>query len=544
MYSPYPGRVALPRYMPQRWMGRRYNDSIERIRIEPSPATSDSEVPESASLRAAAEERIDLEKGGLREQTAKGTIVNAAFQVGLTALGLVKGLAVAAFLTTSELGLWGLVFTTLVTIAWLKQVGVGDKYIQQAEVDQEAAFQKAFTIEMIYGGITFLLVAVALPVFALVYGRTDILMPGLVLSLIFFATALQAPLWIFYRRMDFVRQRALQAVDPVVTFVITVGLAAAGTGYWGLVFGTVAGSFAGAAASIKASPFRLRRRFDRATFKEYLSFSWPLFVVGGSSLLMVQSSMIAGEAAVGLAGIGAISLAGIIANFTDRVDEIVTQTLYPAICAVRDRRDLLLESFVTSNRLVLMWGVPFGMAILLFAPDLVRYVLGTKWEFATGLLQVFGVAAAVKQIGFNWTAFMRATDNTRPMAVVGVLSTVVWLLAGVPLILTQGLLGFALATAVLTGVQLVARTYYLGRLFPGFSMLHHAVRAWAPTLPPVALVLALRLVEPDARTLAVAVSELVVFLAATAATLFVAERPLLREVAGYVRGEPRPVPAA
>ena len=36
---------------------------------------------------------------------------------------------------------------SLGTLVWLKQVGIGDKYIQQDEGDQERAFQKAFTLE-------------------------------------------------------------------------------------------------------------------------------------------------------------------------------------------------------------------------------------------------------------------------------------------------------------------------------------------------------------------------------------------------------------
>ena len=38
----------------------------------------------------------------------------------------------------------------------------------------------------------------------------------------------------------------------------------------------------------------------------------------------------------------------------------MTNTLYPAICAVRDRKDVLFEAFVKSNRLALMWALPFG----------------------------------------------------------------------------------------------------------------------------------------------------------------------------------------
>ena len=70
----------------------------------------------------------------------------------------------------------------------------------------------------------------------------------------------------------------------------------------------------------------------------------------------MQAVVFAGETELGLAGAGMIGLAGSIRAYGDRVDAIVTQTLYPAICAVKDRTDLLFEAFVKSNRLGLMWG--------------------------------------------------------------------------------------------------------------------------------------------------------------------------------------------
>jgi hypothetical protein len=59
------------------------------------------------------------------------------------ALALVKGFVVAAFLSRSEYGIWGIL--VLVSLLWLKQVRIGDKYVQQREGDQALAFQKAFT---------------------------------------------------------------------------------------------------------------------------------------------------------------------------------------------------------------------------------------------------------------------------------------------------------------------------------------------------------------------------------------------------------------
>jgi len=102
-----------------------------------------------------------------------------------------------------------------------------------------------------------------------------------------------------------------------------------------------------------------------------VSFSGPLVVAGLSAIVLMQASILVGELATGLAGVGAIALAASISQLTDRLDAIITQTLYPAVCAVADRTELLFETFVKSNRLALMWAMPFGLGLALFAPDLV-----------------------------------------------------------------------------------------------------------------------------------------------------------------------------
>ena len=59
--------------------------------------------------------------------------------------------------------------------------------------------------------------------------------------------------------MRFVRQRMLEAIDPLVAATVTIGLAIAGLGYWALVIGPVVGSLCGgdrssAHLSVPASP--------------------------------------------------------------------------------------------------------------------------------------------------------------------------------------------------------------------------------------------------------------------------------------------------
>src|SRR3954454_4597348 len=325
---------------------------------------------------------IDVRGGTLRTHAARGTIINTAFTAGLATLTLFRGLIVAIFLDPSDYGIWGILVIGLGTLSWLKQVGLSEKYIQQDEPDQEVAFQKAFTLELIANILLGVVLLVGLPIAVAVYGHDEIIAPGLVCITILPATVLQTPLWVFYRRMEFVRQRTLQAIDPVVSFVVAVPLAAAGAGYWALVVSLVAGTWMTALVVWRSSPYRMRWRWEIRTAREYFRFSGPLFTSGVGLLVMAQGTVIAASRSLGLAAVGALTIANGFSNYTHRVDDIITSTLYPAICAVKDRAAVLTEAFVKSNRLTLMWGMPFGVGLALFTPDLVHYVIGDHWAFA------------------------------------------------------------------------------------------------------------------------------------------------------------------
>src|SRR4051794_830612 len=309
---------------------------------------------------------IDPPRTGLRRLAARGTLVNGAFDVGLTSLGLVKGFVVAAFLTRSDYGIYGILAAALGTLLWLKQAGIGDRYVQQRDDDQEHAFQVAFTLELALSAAFTVVVLVAVPLITLLYGEEQLLAPGLVLSVAVMGVALQTPVWPYYRSMDFVRQRVLQSVDPLVSFVVTVVLAALGAGYWALVVGIVAGSLSGGLVAVLASPFPLRLRWERGAVRSYARFSWPLMVAGLAGVVIAQSATLVSEIKLGLAGVGSVALASSIIAYTGRVDQVVTNTLYPAICAVRDRREALVEAFLKSNRLALSFGLPFGIGLALF----------------------------------------------------------------------------------------------------------------------------------------------------------------------------------
>jgi polysaccharide transporter, PST family len=490
--------------------------------------------------------RFDLKGRTLREHAARGTLINGAFTVGLNTLGLMRGFIVAAFLTASDYGVWGIILIGFGTLTWLKQVGISDRYIQQDDADQELAFQRAFTMETILNGVLWIVILAAIPLIVAIYGHSEVVAPTIAVSFLFPLMVLQAPFWVFYRRMEFGRQRTLQAAEPIVAFVVTVIMAATGTGYWAFVGGGLAGSAVGALIAVKASPYRLAWRYDRGTLRTYAQFSTPLLIATASGIVTAQAAIITASNTIGLAGVGAITLAASISQYTHRIDHILTQTMYPAICAVADRTELLFESFVKSNRLTLMWGVPFGVGIALFAADLVHYGIGNKWEDAIGVIQATALVAALNHVGFNWDAYFRARAQTRPIAINSMIGMVMFFVAPIPLLIADGLRGYAIGLFAVGVVGLLVRGYFLARMFHGFRILWHAARAAGPTVPAVAAVLGARLVERGPRTELEAFAELGAYALVTAIATWLLNGDLLREALGYLRRgrSAAPAPAA
>lgn len=496
-------------------------------------------MTETSVEEAVRRRRAEIGGGGLRARVAGGTIVNTIYLLSINALTMVQGLLLAGLLGAKEYGLWGLLAISFGTLFALAAVGLDDKFIQQDHPDQQAAFEIAFTLQSMLCGAFTVIALVAVPLFALLYDEPRILAPGLLLAAAMPLIALQTPTWVFYRRMDFARQRLLESCNPIVTFVVTVALAVAGAGFWALVVGTLSGSVVASAVAVRYSPYPLRFRYERGALREYASFSWPLMAGSASGVVMFQVPITIAARSLGSASVGAITLASQITQYTKRVDDIVTHALYPAICAVKDQHHLLFESFSKSNRLALLWGFPTGVAAALFAPQAVPLVLGDRWELAVPIVQILGLSAAFDQIGFNWTAFARARGETRVLFVSSVAGLVAVLSVGVPLLLTYGLPGFAYGLAAGTAAGLVVRLVYLNRLFPAASMARHIAGGIAPTIPAAAAILAWRLAFGTGDGAAPLIAQIAGFAVIAAAASWLIQGALLREAVGYLRQRAR-----
>jgi O-antigen/teichoic acid export membrane protein len=480
--------------------------------------------------------RRALEPPGLRARTARGGLVNAVFLSGAELLVLLQGLLATVLLGPDLIGLYGVVTTTAMTIVALRRVGIDEAFVQVDAADEEAEFQRALTVELALGLLGALAVAALAPVLAAAYDDDRLLALTFAVTYLPVAFALQAPQWVFFKRMEYVRLRALQAIVPLGTVAVAVPLLLAGVGVWALIIGPFCGNLAAILAAWHASPYRLRLRPERDAARRYLRFSWPVFVTAAVALVVAQGQIAVFGLDDGLVAAGWITLAATLTRYADRADQILATTIYPAIVRVRERGEVLEELFAKANRLTLMWAFPFGAGLALFGADLIVFVLGDDWRGAIVLLGGLAVAVALQQVGYSWFAFYRARGESWPQAVESAVFGGAFAALAIPGALLGGSWGFVAGRLGCTACLLAVRGAYVRRLLPGVSLWAIAARAALPVALASAPVLALRLaLWGGERTLAQALVELALWLAGLALATRRLEGGLLAELRGYLR---------
>ena len=493
------------------------------------------------TLRLMQEQRFSFPRSELRSRAARGALVNGGFLLAVEALGLIQAVVVARLLDADQVGTYGIVSVTVLTLLSLKQVGIDEAFVQQDSGDQKSEFQLAFSLDLLLSAGFALLVIALAPVIGLIYEDSSLTPLMMALSLLPLLFALQAPAWIFLRRMDFVKQRLLQAVVPGVTLIATISLILAGLGAWALVLGALLGNAAAALVAVYVSPYRLVWQWNRPTASRYLRFSFPIFLAAICGLIIRQGQTLAFETKLGLAGAGYLTLAVTLTRYADRADQMITQTIYPAICAITDQPKRMAELFEKSNRLTAMWALPFGAGLALFGEALVRNVLGTKWLPAVPLIQIIGVSTAIYQLGFNWMAFHRAVGRTRPQTVYAIVGLATFLAVPLPLLFARGATAFAWGLFAVNLVAGAMRWGYIKQLIPGVQVANFIARAVIPPALSAGLLILARRQLNLSTGLGTMISELVIFVAVYALFTYLLEKALIQEALGYLRRSRRPV---
>lgn len=402
----------------------------------------------------------------------RGFFINVAFTIFVQGLLLVQGLLVPRLLGPEDVGLFALAMAAASIGITLKSLGTAEKLVQERHADLPLAYSVAFTLEIIVTTSLCVLLVAGAPLFARYYDE-DALVPIIaVLALSLYAGAfISLPSALFQRRLQYLGQNVITALGPVVGFAVTVPMALAGFGVWSLVVGAIAPLVVGAPLVAWSTPLRPRLRLHGPYVRSFLRYGWPLW----TSRLMGLASSVVGTVVIsrslGIAALGFFSVAQSMGNRALVVDTIVGQTIFPALCRAQDDAVGQRRAFAATNRVTAMWSATVGLAIAVFAEDVIRIILGAKWAPAEFLFQLEGLSVVTLSIGWSWDIFYRARGETKPTLAWSAISEAWVFVVLLPCTVLWGLTGAAWAVLALGVIALPARQLFLRRIFPGVNLL-------------------------------------------------------------------------
>jgi O-antigen/teichoic acid export membrane protein len=266
--------------------------------------------------------------------------------------------------------------------------------------------------------------------------------------------------------MVFSKDFEFLVLNKIVSFVVTVGLAAALGNYWALVIGILTGSITSTLQSFRMHPYR--PRLDLSEVRAMWAFSFWILVQNVLGFLNTRVDELIVGRIKSTTMMGYYNIAADIAS--SPVQEIIlplSRVLFPGIAQLAHQKEALAATFekVVASVVIVVLSVSVGIALV--AGDFVTVFLGARWLPIIPLVQILAIATGILVLGQPFLILLNVTDRSRTAATLSLVRQMLLMAAMVPAALYSDLQAVALARTGATVVVLaltLAVTFRLVRM--------------------------------------------------------------------------------
>lgn len=335
----------------------------------------------------------------LKGHTVRSTAFTVTAQALKLALQIVSIVILARLLSPSDFGLVAMVSVITMLLGPLQDGGLSVATIQRQDITH-AQVSNLFWLNTALGLTLAVLVVIAAPVIAAIYGEPRLTNIAVVMAASFLIGGLSVQFHAVLRRQ--MRFRALAIIDVVslaAGIVASIGLAALGMGYWALV----------------AAP--LVTTAGRTLFVLMIGGWCPSWVKRGAgtrSLLVfganatgasVVARMWAGATPFAIGILGGPHILGLynrghtlLLPYTQLLSPMM-RVLQPALSRVAADSIRFRRAALNVIRKLLLFSVPISVILVVLADLIVRLFLGGNWQEATIIVQILSAFVPVELIG-------------------------------------------------------------------------------------------------------------------------------------------------
>jgi O-antigen/teichoic acid export membrane protein len=314
-------------------------------------------------------------------------VSSSAFQIGAQAITIVTGLTrsviLARLLRPQDFGLvaLALIFSNLV---WnTTALGIDSRLVQRRWMDQ-VGLSTHLALRIGLSILAFLILLAITPLLRLAYAdQPDLTSVVMAYGALNILKAINlTPFVLLKRRLAFRRVAAIGVMSSVAMLAVAPLLARAGWGFWSLVVGeSVTGTLVSTAGLwLVRRPMHFSLRLDRAMARDLIGFGKYVMLTHQLRFALDRFDDFWAGTALGQVSLGYYSKAYEFATYPRRIIARPLQDVFfAAYSRLQDDRRNLSKAFFRANSYVVRAGFLLSPALVLVAPEFVRYVLGEKW---------------------------------------------------------------------------------------------------------------------------------------------------------------------
>ena len=392
--------------------------------------------------------------------------------VAAQAIRLAANLLLARLLIPTVFGLFAMIISTIGVAGVLRDMGLATATIQSPSLT-ERQLSTLFWINVSLGLLATLLIIGISPWIARGLGIPESTSLVITLAPTFLLSGLATQhRALLSRRLAFLVQARMTFWSVFVSQCITLILAAYGAGVWALICGALATELIVMIWCWYSEPWRPSYSFNLAEARPLLVFGGYLtifsilgFLAGNLHQLLI--GIVKGAEAAGYFNRAYILLLAPISLVLMPVGSVITATLSSVQSDTSAFSHYYLKSIGTVNLLT----APLGCYSLLFAPEIVRLLLGPSWTESGVLLRLMAASLIAQPLMFSSGWIYQSLGKARQMFWWGNFGWSVILIMYVP--------------GLIWGARGVAAAHSLASLILVWPCLHFAFRDTAITTSSV-----------------------------------------------------------
>lgn len=335
----------------------------------------------------------------LKHKTFSGVKWQVINKVAQKVISVVSFAVLARILEPSVFGLFALAFVAIDGFHILKSFGFDSALIQRKENIEEAA-DTAYVIVQAQGFILFAVCFFIAPFAAQFFHNPQIASVVRALGVIFiFSTFSKIPSTLMAKDMRFNVISLIDLVGSVVNCVCAVIFALISPTVWCLVWAYVIKQITVSVLSYFASGYRFKFRFSTKIAKEL--FGYGKFMLGLSILWYIGGNVdniVVGKI-LGVTLLGYYALSMNIGNLINtHFIYLLSGVMFPAYSSIQHDREEVTRIYLKTTKFVSLISIPFSVALIFLAKELVLAVYGVKWLEIVPLIRILGTMQLVVPI--------------------------------------------------------------------------------------------------------------------------------------------------